>query len=209
MLPGPDRPTLGPDYSGPRLAAIHGLMGRELMQQHLLRFIREADYPDTTMYGHLHPSWAIADDLEEAFSACRKVVLIGYSQGGFQAVKVARELDRRGVRVALLVTIAAGGLGRVLPNRWGSDPRRIPSNVSRSLNVFSVGDTLGSDKKPERNLIVPTSKQQDIHNIEFPESEGISHIQLVRCYPDSRVHPSVRTKFLDRLLSELAAVSGH
>ncbi|MEP1268188.1 MAG: hypothetical protein ABJL07_15430, partial [Marinobacter sp.] len=140
----PDYPAVDPGFDGPKVAAIHGLLGHDLMQKHLLRMMRESGYLDTTMYSHLHPTKAIADDLSEAAGANRRIAIVGYSQGGFEAIKVARELAKRDIVVDLVVTIAAGGLGRTLPAQWGFNPRKVSANVSRCLNFFSEGDRPGS-----------------------------------------------------------------
>jgi predicted phosphodiesterase len=58
-------------HAGPRVALIHGFLGRAYMRDHLLRYLRQTAAPDTTMYGHLHAASAIADELEPAASkAC-------------------------------------------------------------------------------------------------------------------------------------------
>lgn len=98
---------------------IHGFMARRLMQRNLLRYLRSKGLSDVTMYGHLHSVDSISDELQASRREGRKLVILGYSQGGFHAVKVARELERRGVEIALLVSIAAGGLGRVFPDGGG------------------------------------------------------------------------------------------
>jgi predicted phosphodiesterase len=67
----PDRPIGAPAHAGPRVALIHGFLGRAYMRDHLLRYLRQTAAPDTTMYGHLHAASAIADELEPAASkAC-------------------------------------------------------------------------------------------------------------------------------------------
>ena len=203
----PDYPAVEPGFDGPKVAAIHGLLGHDLMRKHLLRMMRESGYLDTTMYSHLHPTKAIADDLSEAAGANRRIAIVGYSQGGFEAIKVARELARRDITVDLVVTIAAGGLGRTLPAQWGFNPRKAPANVFRCLNFFSEGDRLGSDQKPERNLMKASQSGQYVENIVFPKDEHISHIRLVICYPESRVHPTVRARLLDPLQNELASLT--
>lgn len=203
----PGYPDLQPGFSGPRIATIHGLLARELMEKHLAKFLIASGYPDTTVYGHVYPARRIADDLAEASDAGRSIVVVGFSQGGFQAVEVARQLARRGIEVPLLATIAAGGMGRLVPTRWGSDPRKIPANVQRCLNIYSEGDALGSDKQSTRNRAWADDEGQHIENVEFPADEGISHIDLVRCYPESKVHPAVKVRCLDRLLEHLATVT--
>lgn len=203
----PANPAPTSESAGPRIAAIHGLLARELMERHLAKFLIASGYPDTTVYGHVYPARRIADDLAEAADAGRPIAVVGFSQGGFQAVEVARELARRDIEVPLLATIAAGGMGRLVPTRWGSDPRRVPANVQRCLNVYSEGDALGADKQSARNRAWADDQGQQVENVEFPASEGISHIDLVRCYPESKVHPAVKARCLDRLLEHLATVT--
>lgn len=203
----PGYPALDPEYSGPRIAAIHGLFARGLMEKHLARYLQACGYDDTTVYGHIHPARRIANDLAKAAKAGRPIAIIGFSQGGFQAVKAANELARQGIEVPLLVTIAAGGLGRLVPTRWGSNPRKLPANVKRCLNVYAEGDPLGSDRQSDRNRVWSNDEGQLIENVDFPASEAISHIELVRCYPENKVHPGVKARCLDRLLWHLDAIT--
>ncbi|MDX1552662.1 MAG: hypothetical protein R3198_08580 [Marinobacter sp.] len=204
---GPDYPALPPEHSGPRIAAIHGLFARGLMEKHLARYLQACGYDDTTVYGHVHPARRIASELAKAAKAGRPIAVIGFSQGGFQAVKVASELARQDIEVPLLVTIAAGGLGRLVPTRWGSNPRKLPANVKRCLNVYAEGDPLGSDRQSDRNRVWSNDQGQLIENVDFPASEAISHIELVRCYPEAKVHPAVKARCLDRLLWHLDAIT--
>lgn len=192
---------------GPRIALIHGLFAGTHMQRHLLHFLRAAGFADTTLYSnHLRPV-RIADDLAAAAAAGRPVVLIGYSQGGFQAVKVARLLQRRGIAVDLMVMAASGGMGRWWPPQWGmSDLRRIPANVRRCLNYFAEGDRLGSDLPLARNLAHASAAGTDVENHCYQVTDGVDHISIVRCYPAERVRPAVRQHYLDRLLRELRAL---
>ena len=199
----PDRPRNRGGYSGPRIAVIYGFMGRRLMQRHLLHYLRKNGLSDVTMYGHLHSVDSISDDLQAGSSDGRRLVILGYSQGGFQAVKVARELERRGVAVALLVNIAAGGLGRLFPGRWGFEPRNVPANVQVCLNFFSKGDLLGCDRRDQMNQAVQSRASQRVENHMFDVHEGVSHIDLVRCYPEEAVKPSVRTHVIERIMAEI------
>lgn len=48
---------------------------------------------------------------------------------------------------------------------------------------------------------------QYVENIVFQKDEHISHIRLVICYPESRVHPTVRARLLDPLQNELASLT--
>ncbi|MEP1213489.1 MAG: hypothetical protein ABJM11_03945 [Marinobacter sp.] len=203
----PGYPVLHPEYSGPRIATIHGLFARELMEKHLAKFLQAYGYEDTTVYGHVYPARRIASDLASAAKTGRPIAVVGFSQGGFQAVKVAHELTSQGIEVPLLVTIAAGGLGRLVPTRWGSNPRKLPANVKRCLNVYAEGDPLGSDRQSDRNRVWSNDEGQLIENVDFPASEAVSHIELVRCYPEAKVHPAVRARCLDRLLWHLGAIT--
>lgn len=198
----PDRPSGVLAHGGPRVALIHGFLGRAFMRDHLLRYLRLNAASDITMYGHLHAASAIADELETAPA----IAIIGYSLGGFQAVRVARELARRNVPVRLLATIGSGGLGRSVPWQWSSGHRRIPANVGRCLNYAAGGDFMGTDRDPERNMAVAGNAAQPAENLVFARREKISHMDLIRCYPDARVHPLVRDNILLRLKRELGAL---
>lgn len=204
ILP-PLRATVAADYRGPRIALIHGLMAREYVQGQLLHYLRDAGYADTTQWGHLAPVRAIVEDLQQAAQAGRGIAIVGYSQGGFHAVKVARELQRRRVALPLLVTIAAGGKGRWMPAQWGFDPRPIPANVGHCLNVFAAGDGLGTDRHTAHNHAHAQHPATRIENIALEPS--VSHTGIVRCYPAARVHPQVKTRLLERLLAELEGLN--
>lgn len=204
-LQRPDRPNVPSNYAGPRVAAIYGFASREHMQRHLLRFLRDSGYPDTTMYGHLQAN-LITNDLHQAAMQGRPIVLLGFSQGGFEAMTVARELNRRGVRVSLLVPIAARGLGRLWPHRWNFDMRSVSPNVELCLNYFSVGDVLGSDARLEDNLVLATDDGARVENIGFPRSDKISHLVMSSCYPAERLNIKIKALLLDRLLSEMTII---
>lgn len=198
------RPVLPEAYRGPRIALIHGFLAGAHMQRHLLRLLREAGHADSTLYSNHRSPVAIARELAPAAADGRAIVLIGYSQGGFQVIKVARALARLGVPVALLVSCAAGGVGRWHPAQWGFDPRPLPGNVRRCLNAFSGADRMGTDRPHARNLVHQNGHAELVENIFFADPLGVDHVALVRCYPPARVHPAVREHLLERLLSELA-----
>ncbi|WP_396622677.1 hypothetical protein [Marinobacter sp. W-8] len=202
----PDRPKKCGSYSGPRVAVIYGFMARRLMQRNLLHYLRSRGLSDVTLYGHMHSVDSISDDLQASRSEGRSIVILGYSQGGFQAVKVARQLERRGVDVALLVSIAAGGLGRVFPGRWGFEPRNVPTNVDVCLNFFSQGDLLGCDRNHQMNEAVGSRASQRIENHMFHAHEGVSHLDLVRCYPEDGINPAVRTQVIERIMAEISGL---
>lgn len=205
-LQRPDRPPSNQESQGLTIAIIYGLAARQHMQRHLLRFLREAGYSNTTLYGHLQAN-TIANDLQAAANKGDNIVVMGFSQGGFEAVRVAHALNQRGIKLLLLVTIAAGGYGSVfMPHRWKDNPRSIPPNVERCLNYFSVTDALGTDRQFKKNFAHATVDQQQVENIFFTKEENIPHIALTKCYPASSVHPRVKADFLQRIKAELAAV---
>lgn len=196
-----------PDYAGPRIALVHGLLAGNHMARHLLTFLREAGYADTTLYSnHLAPA-LIARDLAPATAAGRAIAMIGYSQGGFQIVKTARLLQRQNVPVHLSVSVAAGGGGRLYFPQWGANPRRIPGNVQRHLNYFSLIDHIGTDPVTAHNFAHPEAGHTQVENIAYPVAAAVGHLETVRCYPPERVHTRVRELFLERLLSELSQLA--
>lgn len=201
-MPPPEHWRAAPptDYAGPRIALVHGLAAGRHMEQHLLQFLREQGFADTTLFSNYARPADLADHLAPAAGAR---VLVGYSQGGFQCVKAARELAARGVPVDLLVTVAAGGAGRLYFPQIGFNPRRIPANVRRCLNYFAEGDALGTDFLARLNLARAEQAGTQVENIAYPRAARIDHIGVVRCYPPGRVAPLVQERFLERLLAEL------
>ncbi|WP_051526614.1 alpha/beta hydrolase family protein [Alkanindiges illinoisensis] len=194
------------NYHGPKIALIHGLLAGSHMQRHLLQFLREAGYQDTSLYSNHQRPAAVARDLIEAGKAGRPIVLIGYSQGGSQVIKVARILQKHGIQCDLVVSLAAGGLGRLYPAQWGFNVRQIPANIKRYLNYFAAVDRLGTDHQYHRNLAVAPGFDTHVENIAYPADANVDHLSIVRCYPYEQVIPEVRTLFLERLLQELAAL---
>lgn len=190
-------------YHGPCIALIHGLLAGGHMQRHLLSFLRNAGYADTSLYSnHQRPS-VIAKDLAKAAKAGRPIVLVGYSQGGSQVLKVARLLKKQGIECDLVVSLAAGGLGRIYPAQWGFNMRHIPANIKRYLNYFAAVDPLGTDRKHSKNLAHAESNNTHIENIAYAKEAGVDHFSIVSCYPQERIKPEVKILFLDRLLDEL------
>ncbi|MFI4919743.1 MAG: hypothetical protein ACHP65_09330 [Legionellales bacterium] len=61
------------------------------------------------------------------YNSHRPIILIGHSLGANEQIKVARNLQKAGIPVALLVTVDA-----VAPNR-------VPANVKEVLNVYKPG----------------------------------------------------------------------
>lgn len=194
------------DYRGPRIALVHGLLAGSHMQRHLLSFLRAAGYADTSLYSNHENPRVIARELAEAAKAGRPIVLVGYSQGGFQVLKVASLLQAQHISCPLVVSLAAGGAGRFYPSQWGFELRRIPGNIARYLNYFAIGDTLGTDRRMASNMAHAEAPSTQLENIEYSRKSGVDHFEIVRCYPAERVKPEVRTRFLERLLRELAAL---
>jgi pimeloyl-ACP methyl ester carboxylesterase len=208
FMPSPAlwRATPPLNYTGPRIALIHGLLAGSHMERHLLRFLREAGQADTSLYSnHLNPG-VIANDLVGAARAQRSIVLIGFSQGGFQILKVARHLAKKNITVDLAITLAAGGAGRFYPSQWGASSRRIPANVKSFLNYFAEHDFLGSDLMMSHNISRAEASTTLVENIFYPAATGITHLDTVRCFPPARVAPEVQELFLNRLLNELASL---
>ncbi|WP_130803585.1 alpha/beta hydrolase [Acinetobacter ihumii] len=186
-----------------KIMLFHGLMAREHMQRHWLHYLAELGYPDVQLLGHLQSAEQIAKQICLNQTQNQKLVLLGYSQGGFQAVKVAQALEHVRHPVDLLLTIAAGGKGRLLPKQWRYNPRQIPENVRKSLNFFSLSDTLGSDRCYQDNFIQASHHDQLIENIIFDQSAQVGHIELSRCYPKQRIHHLVKQHLIFRIEHEL------
>lgn len=204
-MPAPHPWTATPpaDYRGPRIALVHGLAAGRHMERHLLRFLREAGFADTTLFSNYEKPDVLARHLAHEAAAGRPRALIGFSQGGFQCVKTAQVLAKEGIGVDLLVTVAAGGAGRLYFPQIGFNPRRIPGNVKRCLNFYAVGDPLGSDPLDHLNHARADSTQTHVENLAYPREARVDHLTLVRCYPPAKVAPLVREQFLSRLLAEL------
>lgn len=214
-MPAPDHWLASPpaDHSGPRIALVHGLAAGRHMERHLLQFLREAGFADTSLFSNYARPDALAAHVAGSAPGQARV-LIGYSQGGFQCVKAARLLAQRQEPVDLLVTVAAGGAGRLYFPQIGFNPRRIPANVRCCLNYYALGDPLGTDPLEHLNHAVAEGVHTRLENIAYPREARIDHVALVRCHPPARVAPLVRERFLERLLAELrgeavASVTAH
>lgn len=175
------------------------------MRRHLLHWLQAAGQTEVCLFSHHERPTRIAQWMQS--EPARAQVLVGFSQGGFQAVKVARVLAGQGVDVDLLVTVAAGGLGRWYPWQWGVSHRDLPAQVKCALNFYALGDRLGTDEHRPENLMRGMPGRSWIENHAYPEASGIGHVDMTRCYPPDRVHPSVRRLFLNRLLIELTRLN--
>lgn len=207
-MPAPSlwQADLPDDHSAPRIALVHGLLAGPHMEKHLLTWLRQTGHADSTLYSNHLPPAVIAGDLMRAARKGRPIVLIGFSQGGFQVVKVARHLARHDVQVDLMISLAAGGVGRLYPPQIGFSVRRIPGNVKRYLNYFATGDVMGTDPVHQFNMARAESAATHLENIAYPRTAGVDHVGIVRCFPEDRVLPSVRQLFLERLQQELLAL---
>lgn len=192
--------------SGPRIALIHGFLAGKHMERNLLRWVREAGFADASLFSNDCAPAVIADHLAAAVPHGRPLVLIGYSQGGFQVLKVAGILARRGYAIDLVASLAAGGVGRLHPAQWGFRVRRLPSNIKRLLNIYSHADVMGTDPWPSGNALQPRQGIA-LDNIALAKAEAIDHLALVRCFPRERVHPVVAERVLAPLLAELRALA--
>ena len=192
----------------PRVVLIHGLLAGQHMARHLLSWLREAGFEDASLFSNNTSPRVVADFLQAAKAQGRPVALVGYSQGGFQVIKVAKELASRGLDVDVLVSIAAGGLGRLHPAQWAFPVRRIPRNIHTLLNIYSHADRLGTDPTSRGNAL-PSSVATQVENIALAKTEGVDHLALVRCYPVERQHPVVKARVLTPLLASLRGLSPH
>lgn len=195
-----------PDNSlGPRIALIHGFLAGKHMERNLLRWVRDAGFADASLFSNDCSPTEIADFLAAAVSHKRRLVLIGYSQGGFQVLKVAKVLAKRGHSVDLLASLAAGGVGRLHPAQWGFRVRQLPVNIKRLMNIYSHADVMGTDPLPSGNAL---SAQHGIalENIALAKAEAIDHLTLARCFPSERVHPMIAERVLAPLLAALRAL---
>ena len=194
------------DHQQPRIVLIHGFMAGQHMASHLLRWLRDAGFVDVSLFSNNASPNKVADFLQEAKGQGRKVALIGYSQGGFQVLKVAKRLASRNVGVDAVVSIAAGGVGRLHPAQWFFPVRRIPKNIHTLLNIYSHADGMGTDPIARGNAL-PNGVAQQVVNVALAKTEGVDHIALVRCYPLERQHPAVTAQVLTPILATLNGLS--
>jgi hypothetical protein len=119
---------------------------------------------------------------------------------------VAKVLQQHNLACELVVSLAAGGMGRIYPAQWGFNVRHIPANIKKYLNYFAAVDRLGTDRQYHKNLAVASSINTHVENIAYPVTANVDHLSIVRCYPTERVVPEVQKLFLDRLLAELKMI---
>ena len=88
-----------------------------------------------------------------------RIVLVGHSQGGNDAIKMARELEAHNVVVDLVITLAP----------WQQDP--VPRNVARAVNFFQSGGW-GSP------LVAAPGFKGEIANVDIGSEGGTFHINI-------------------------------
>jgi len=194
------------DHTGPRIALIHGFLAGTHMQRHLLRWVRAQGYADSSLFSNHANIGPIADWLQEAVAQGRPIALIGFSQGGFQVLKVAQEMTRRQLSVQLVVSIARGGAGWLLPAQWRFRHQSSHTKIKHLLNIYSHADRLGTNPFVAGNAL-PEQPGMLVENIALPRTLAIDHISLVRCYPENRVHPAVSEQVLAPIANALAKLS--
>ena len=92
-------------------------------------------------------------------SGRKRVVLVGHSWGANAAVRMARELQRHGVRVSYLGTFAATG------------PSSVPSNVRRVRNYYQ-SNGWGKPLRPEQGF------RGRIDNRDVRGARGVGHYNI-------------------------------
>lgn len=191
------------DYSGPRIALIHGLLAGTHMQRHLLRWVQEQGYSDASLFSNHARVTPIADWLQAASAQGRPLALIGFSQGGFQVMKVAQVLAQRNIRVDFVASIARGGAGWLVPAQWRFRHGLTNTTIQHLLNIYSHADRMGTNPSAAGNEL-PAQPGMILENIALPRALAVDHITLVRCYPENRVHPAVAEKVLAPISAALA-----
>lgn len=106
----------------------------------------------------------------------RPIILIGHSLGANEQIKVARNLDKAGIPVALLITIDA-----VLPPK-------IPPNVKYALNVYKPGfvpmfsgirlKAVNAEKTEINNLNINNLKGVSVNHFSIANNQKIQEIIL-------------------------------
>jgi hypothetical protein len=110
--------------------------------------------------GHLQ--WKPTADAivsERAARASGPLVLVGHSQGGNDAIKLARELQPHDVTVDLLITLAP----------FQQDP--VPGNVARAINYYQSGGW-GSP------LMAAPGSKVEIANIDMGSAAATFHVNI-------------------------------
>lgn len=112
---------------------------------------------------------AIARDILKEPPA--KLVLIGHSHGGVDAINIAHRLKKKGVSVQLLVLLDVGR------------PDPIPANVDVAVHYYVVPPTLSFRTGPRSRLEKGNTHTQLIHVAvgpegELPEARDVDHMDI-------------------------------
>lgn len=89
-----------------------------------------------------------------------RVVLVGHSLGANAVIRIAEELQRRGIAVDQLVTLAA------------TDPRPVPANVRRAVNYYFETNGWG------RRLVPAAGFRGALINKDYSNSAEIGHFNI-------------------------------
>lgn len=100
-----------------------------------------------------------------------KLVLIGHSHGGVDAINIAHRLKKQGVSVQLLVLLDVGR------------PDPIPANVDVAMHYYVDPPTLSFRKGPRSKLEKGNTHTQLIHVAvgpegELPEARDVDHMDI-------------------------------
>lgn len=191
----------------PCIVLVHGLMAGQHMQQHWLACLRDWGYQDVTLYSNHRSLQVLREHIRAAARQGRPIVLMGYSQGGFQVLKLARLLAQDHIEVAMLVMIAAGGLGRIYPAQWRVEPRHVPANVRYAAHFYAEGDRLGTDPHICANQLYATNWATEIDNVCFAQHLQIDHFAISRAAPSRAIHDTIRQQILIPLQQRLAILN--
>lgn len=200
-------PAPNPDTKQPCILLIHGLMAGRHMQQHWLACLRDWGYQDVTLYSNHRSLRTLRQHARVAAQQGRPIVLMGYSQGGFQALKLARLLAHDHIDVAMLVMIASGGLGRLYPAQWRHEPRCVPHNVAYAAHFFAQGDLLGTDPIHHANHLYASGWATTVHNHSFAKSLQIDHFAISRAAPTRPIAQPVFEHVIKHLQQRLACLA--
>lgn len=187
----------------PCIILIHGLMAGRHMQHHWLACLRDWGYRDVTLFGNHRPLSVLRSHAQIAACQGRPIVILGYSQGGFQALKLAGLLADDQITVNILVMIASGGLGRFYPAQWRTNPRKIPSNVQYAAHFYAQGDVLGTDLYQTANQLYATHTHTEIQNYCFDATSHIDHFSISRAAPHRALAPLVEQAIIRPLQKRL------
>jgi hypothetical protein len=120
--------------------------------------------------GHLEWRSTVAKIVSDrAAGEAGRLALVGHSQGGNNVIDMARELDKHGIAVDLLITLAP----------FLQDP--VPSNVVRAINYYQ-SPGWGSP------LIADPAFSGELVNINVENEAGILHINIDK---DAKVQAEV------------------